>query len=61
MGTLHEWMRRLWGTLRRNPSDRDLERELALHLELAEDELRHRGRPPREAARLARVRFGGST
>ena len=60
MATLREWIRRLWGTLRQNPSDRDLERELTLHLELAEEDLRRRGRSPKEAARLARVRFGGT-
>ncbi len=60
MATLREWLRRLWGAFRRNPSDRDLERELAHHLQSAEADLRRRGHSPREAARQARVRFGGS-
>ena len=60
MATFREWMRRLWGTFRRYPSDPDLERELAFHLELAEEDLRSQGRSPTEAARLARVRFGGT-
>ena len=60
LATLLEWIRRLWGTLRRKPSDRDLERERTLHLELAEEDLRRQGRSPKEAARQARVRFGGA-
>ena len=60
MATLREWMRRLWGTFRRYPNDPDLERELAFHLELAEEDLRSQGRSPKEAARLARVQFGGT-
>ena len=61
VATLREWVRRLWGTLRRNPSDHDLDRELTVHLELAEEDLCRRGHSPQEARRLARVRFGGST
>ena len=60
MATLREWLRRLWGTLRRNPGDHDLERELTHHLASAEEDLHRRGHSPAEAARLARVRFGGS-
>ena len=59
--SVREWMLRLWGTLRGPRSDRDLEQELRLHLELAEEELRRKGHRPQEAARMARVRFGGST
>jgi predicted permease len=67
MPALREWIRRLWGTLRRSPRDRDLEDELKLHLELAEElaeeAARRQGDPsvsPSEAARLARLRAGGS-
>ncbi len=60
LARLREWMCRLWGTLWRNPSDRDLERELTFHLEMAEEDLRRRGHSPGDAARVARVRFGGS-
>ena len=60
MAAVREWVRRLWGTLRRNPSDRDLDRELRLHLELAEEDLLGRGHSATDAKRLARVRFGGS-
>ena len=59
MTVLREYLRRLWGALRRNPTDHDLERELRFHLEQAEDELRRKGHSPAEAARLARVRLGG--
>ena len=38
MSTLREYVRRLWGTLRRNRVDADLEEELRLHLELAAEE-----------------------
>ena len=43
MATLREWLRRLWGTFSRNPSDRDLERELTHHVRLAEEDLCRRG------------------
>ena len=33
--TPREWAHRLWGTLRRARTDRDLEDELRAHLELA--------------------------
>ena len=59
MTVLRECLRRLWGALRRNPADHDLERELRFHLEQAEEELRAKGHSPVEAARLARVRLGG--
>ena len=59
MPVLRECLRRLWGALRRNPTDHDLERELRFHLEQAEKELRGKGHSPAEAARLARVRLGG--
>ena len=59
MAVFRECLRRLWGALRRNPADHDLERELRFHLELAEEKLRGRGHSPAEAARLARVHLGG--
>ena len=59
MTVLREISRRLWGTLRRNPTDDDLERELSFHLEEAEEELRGKGYSPAEAARISRVRLGG--
>jgi putative ABC transport system permease protein len=59
MRTLREWARRLWGVLSRRRSDRDLEAELRLHLDLATEDARRRGQPADEAARAARIRSGG--
>ena len=53
--SLREWTRRVF----RRRTDEDLERELAGHLALAEDELRRQGHAPRDAARLARAAAGG--
>jgi putative ABC transport system permease protein len=57
--SLREWTRRAWGALSGRRTDRDLQRELAGHLALAEDELRRKGHAPRDAARLARAAAGG--
>jgi putative ABC transport system permease protein len=59
MASLHEWMRRLWGTLRRNPNDRQLDEEIRLHLELAAEDLQRRGRSPEDSLRTARLQAGG--
>ena len=55
--TMREWVRRIWGTLRR-PSDDDWQEELRLHLELAAEDARRRGESPDDAARAARLRAG---
>jgi len=57
--SLREWTRRAWGALTRRRADDDLQRELAAHLVLAEDELVRKGHAPNEAARLARAAAGG--
>jgi predicted permease len=57
--SLREWTRRVWGALSRRRTDRDLQRELAGHLALAEEELRRKGHAPSDAARLARAGAGG--
>ena len=57
--TLREWTRRVWGAFSGRRTDRDLQRELAGHLALAEDEFRRKGHQPSDAARLARVAAGG--
>jgi putative ABC transport system permease protein len=57
--SLREWTRRIWGALSRRRTDHDLQRELAGHLELAEDALRRQGHAPTDAARLARAAAGG--
>src|SRR5262249_34619464 len=58
MATLREWMRRLWGTLRRNRREVEMEEELRSHLELAADEMRRRG-AKEDAIRMARLQVGG--
>jgi predicted permease len=58
---LREWISRLGGVFGRGRSDQDLEQELQLHLELAEQDLRRQGVPPEAAARGARLRAGQST
>src|SRR5438132_5904066 len=59
MRRLRELMQRFWETVRRSPRDNELEEELRMHLELAADEQRRRGRSPEDAARAARLEFGG--
>ena len=57
--SLREWTRRVVGALSGRRTDHDLQRELAAHLALAEDELRRKGHAPSDAARLARAAAGG--
>jgi putative ABC transport system permease protein len=59
MATLREWLTRLRGTLRPRRCDADLEDELNLHLALAAERERRRGRTPEDAARAARLQAGG--
>jgi len=61
LSSLRVWTRRVWGALSGRRTDRDLQRELAGHLALAEDELRRKGHAPKDAARLARATAGGIT
>jgi putative ABC transport system permease protein len=58
---LREWVMRLAGVFGRARTDRDLDRELQAHLELAEEDLRRQGMSPDQAAREARLRFGHPT
>ena len=58
MATLREWIQRVRGTLRPGRSDADLEEELRLHLQMADDDARRRGVPPAESTRAARIRSG---
>ena len=58
MIVLREWLSRLLGTFRRTRPDADLEEELRLHVELAEEDARRRGTSPDLAARAARLRAG---
>jgi putative ABC transport system permease protein len=57
--SLREWTRRVLGALSGRRTDHDLQRELAGHLALAEDDLRRKGHAPSDAARLARAAAGG--
>jgi predicted permease len=56
---VREWLTRLWGTIRPQRRDADLEEELRLHLELAADAERRRDRSNGDASRSAAVRLGG--
>ena len=57
--SLRGWTRRVWGALSGRRTGHDLQRELAGHLALAEDDLRRQGYAPDDAARLARAAAGG--
>jgi putative ABC transport system permease protein len=57
MATLREWIRRLWGMIRRSPHDREFEEELRTHLEFAAADLQTAA--PEDPSRAARLRFGG--
>ena len=59
LASLRELTRRVWGALSGRRTDHDLQRELAGHLALAEDELCRQGHAPNDAARLARAAAGG--
>src|SRR5215510_12112351 len=59
MASMREWMRRLWGTIRKNPRDSEMQKEIRFHLELdSEDMLRH-GNSTEDALRAARLKVGG--
>jgi len=58
MRMLREWMYRFFGTLRPGRRDGDLEEELRLHLELAAEDERRRGRTADDALRAARIDVG---
>ena len=58
MATLREWIQRVRGTLRPGRSDADLEEELRLHLQMADDDARRRGVPPAASTRAARISSG---
>jgi predicted permease len=59
MADIREWIVRLWGAVRGNPRDADMEEELRLHLELATEDMQRRMGATEEAARSARLRAGG--
>lgn len=59
MTMLRESISRLWGTLSPGRTDRDLEQELRLHVELAAEERRRVGQSPESAKRTAAIDSGG--
>ena len=59
MAALREWMRRLWGTLRRDQRDREMQEELRSHLELASEDMLRHGGSTEDALRAARLKAGG--
>jgi hypothetical protein len=61
MRALREWIARLGGVFGRGRSDQDIEQEMQLHLELAEEDLRRQGMPQEAASRAARVGSGRPT
>jgi hypothetical protein len=50
---LRQWTRRLWGSIRRDPGDGQIEEELRLHIELAGEWARTAGAAPDQARRSA--------
>ncbi len=56
---LRQFWNRVLAVFRREPLDRDLDTEIASHLEAATEENLRRGMTPEEARRAALVRFGG--
>ncbi|HEX8879282.1 MAG TPA: ABC transporter permease [Candidatus Acidoferrum sp.] len=59
-GRLRQTLYRLLAFFRSSPLDRDLDDEMAAHLELAIEEHLERGLAPAEARRQALLRFGGA-
>ncbi len=58
---MHKWLSRLRNAIRPGRLDRDLERELRLHVMERTDELQDAGLSSDDAARLARRQFGNYT
>jgi predicted permease len=61
MSKLREWVSRVWGTLRPDRLDRELEEELRQHLEFAAEDARRRGQLSDRDVRAMRLRAGGVT
>jgi predicted permease len=59
MGGLRRFLQRLVSTVRSGRDDANVDREIASHLLLLEDEYRRRGLSDSEARRAARLRLGG--
>ena len=61
MARLREWASRLWGAMRPDRMDRELEEELRQHLEFAAEDARRRGSVSDRDVRAVRLRAGGVT
>jgi putative ABC transport system permease protein len=59
MSQLKRFCQRLWRSVHGASADRELDREIAAHLALMEEEQRRRGLSPEHAAMAARRLFGG--
>jgi predicted permease len=59
VAALRGWLVRLWATLRPARTDRELEEELRLHLDLAVERVRSEGSSNSKAARQAVLEMGG--
>jgi putative ABC transport system permease protein len=59
MVSMREWLLRLWGTIRRNPRNRDMQEELRAHLDLAREDALRNGSATEDAFRAARLKAGG--
>ena len=57
--SIRQALNRLRAFFRKEPLDRDVEAEMAAHLELAIEENLRRGLPAPEARRQAFIKFGG--
>ncbi|MGC1783747.1 MAG: ABC transporter permease [Acidobacteriaceae bacterium] len=59
IASLRQLLSRVSAFFRREPLDRDLNAEMASHIDLATEENLQHGLPPEEARRQALIRFGG--
>ncbi|RPI19666.1 MAG: FtsX-like permease family protein, partial [Acidobacteria bacterium] len=60
-GRIHEWWERVVGFVRGRRTDRDLEDELAAHIEMATEDNLRRGMSPVNARRAAMASFGSQS
>jgi hypothetical protein len=60
IGWLQQFFQRVTSVFRREKLDRELDAELAAHLDLATEENLQRGLSPDETRRQALIRFGGT-
>jgi len=61
MGLMSRWRKRLGALTNRAAVERELDEEIAFHMEMATERFIREGVPPDEARRRAAVEFGGAT